>query len=159
MIEGEEMSVKSKRQEKILELIRKYDIETQDELLGRLGEVGIRTTQATVSRDIRDLKLAKVTTPDGAYKYVKSGARAGAGMAKLNTSVIGSITSVDYSSCMLVIKTIPSMASAVAAGIDDMELRQVLGCVAGDDCIIAVARTEEDAAAICRRLRELIRAT
>ena len=114
--------MKSKRQGKILELIKKYDIETQDELIARLAEAGIGATQATISRDILE-----------------------------------SITSADYSLNDLVIKTIPSMASAIAAGIDDMDMREVLGCVAGDDCVIVITRTEDDAAFLCRKFRELIK--
>lgn len=149
--------MKSKRQGKILELIKKYDIETQDELIARLAEAGIGATQATISRDIRELKLTKVTSESGKYKYVRSNAHSGVSMAKFNTSILESITSADYSLNDLVIKTIPSMASAIAAGIDDMDLREVLGCVAGDDCVIVITRTEEDAAFLCRKFRELIK--
>ena len=149
--------MKSKRQGKILELIKKYDIETQDELIARLAEAGIGATQATVSRDIRELKLTKVTSESGKYKYVRSNAHSGVSMAKFNTSILESITSADYSLNDLVIKTIPSMASAIAAGIDDMDMREVLGCVAGDDCVIVITRTEEDAAFLCRKFRELIK--
>ena len=151
--------MKSKRQTKILELIKKYDIETQDELLGRLREEGFNATQATISRDIRDLKLTKVTTERGVYKYIRSGTHTGVTMAKFNTSILQSITSADYSLNNLVIKTIPSMASAIAAGIDDMDMREVLGCVAGDDCVIVITRTEDDAAFICQRFREIIQST
>ena len=149
--------MKSKRQGKILELIKKYDIETQDELLARLAEVGFSATQATISRDIRELKLTKVTSDSGKYKYIRSNTHSGVSMAKLNTSILESITSADYSYNDLVIKTIPSMASAIAAGIDDMDMREVLGCVAGDDCVIVITRTEEDAAFLCRKFRELIK--
>lgn len=149
--------MKSKRQGKILELIKKYDIETQDELIARLAEAGIGATQATISRDIRELKLTKVTSESGKYKYVRSNAHSGVSMAKFNTSILESITSADYSLNDLVIKTIPSMASAIAAGIDDMDMREVLGCVAGDDCVIVITRTEEDAAFLCRKFRELIK--
>ncbi len=149
--------MKSKRQGKILELIKKYDIETQDELIARLAEAGISATQATISRDIRELKLTKVTSESGKYKYVRSNAHSGVSMAKFNTSILESITSADYSLNDLVIKTIPSMASAIAAGIDDMDMREVLGCVAGDDCVIVITRTEEDAAFLCRKFRELIK--
>ncbi len=149
--------MKSKRQGKILEMIKKYDIETQDELIARLAEAGIGATQATISRDIRELKLTKVTSESGKYKYVRSNAHSGVSMAKFNTSILESITSADYSLNDLVIKTIPSMASAIAAGIDDMDMREVLGCVAGDDCVIVITRTEEDAAFLCRKFRELIK--
>lgn len=149
-------AVKGKRQGKIIELVNRYDIETQDDLLEKLRLEGFTVTQATISRDIRDLKLTKVTGDGGAYKYVMPQPAAGLNAAKLNVSIISSITSADYAGNLIVIKTIPSMASAIAAGIDGMDLREVLGCVAGDDCVIAVTRTEEDAGAICNKIRELI---
>ena len=149
--------MKEKRQEKILELVGRYEIGTQDDLIERLRTSGFPATQATVSRDIRDLRLTKVQSSDGVYRYVQQSAGGDAGVNKLNVQIFSSVRSADYAGNIVVIKTIPSMASAVAAGIDEMELREVLGCVAGDDCIIAVTRTENDASAICNRLRELIR--
>lgn len=149
--------MKGKRQSKILELIRKYDIETQDDLIERLRQEGVSVTQATISRDIRDLKLTKVNTVSGAYKYVQPQSGSGLNMTKLNIPILSSVTSADYSQNIIVIKTIPSMASAIAAGIDGMDIREVLGCVAGDDCVIVITRTEDDASAICNKLRELIK--
>ena len=148
--------MKGKRQGKIIELINKYDIETQDELMEKLRLEGFSVTQATISRDIRDLKLTKITGGSGVYKYVLPKPPMGINMNKINVSILASVTSADYANNLIVIKTIPSMASAIAAGIDGMELREVLGCVAGDDCVIAVTRTEDDAEVICNKIRELI---
>lgn len=148
--------MKGKRQSKIIELINKYDIETQEDLIEKLRLEGFEVTQATVSRDMRDLKLTKVTDAKGAYKYVQSKGASGSGVSMFNVPILSSVTSADYAGNILVIKTIPSMASAIAAGIDGMEIRSVLGCVAGDDCVIVITRTEEDASSICNRIRELI---
>ncbi len=149
--------MKGKRQAIILELIGRYDIETQDDLIEKLRLEGFDATQATISRDIRDLKLTKVSTGNGAYKYVQPRENDGLSMTKLNVTILSSVRSADYAQNIIVIKTIPSMASAIAAGIDGMSIREVLGCVAGDDCVIVITRTEDDASAICNRLRELIR--
>ena len=151
--------MKGNRQSKIIELINRYDIGTQDDLLEKLRLEGFTVTQATVSRDIRDLKLTKVAGADGAYKYVQSKNSSGLNISILNVPILSSVTSADYAGNIIVIKTIPSMASAIAAGIDGMEMREVLGCVAGDDCVIVIVRTEDDAALICNKIRELIMMT
>ena len=153
------MGMKTRRQEKILELIEKHDVETQDDLMEKLRCEGFSVTQATISRDIRDLKLTKVTTERGVYKYISAASRTDVSAVRLNSSIIGSITGVDYALNDLVIKTIPSMAPAIAAGIDGMATHEILGCVAGDDCVIAITRTEDDAALLCERIRELIKTT
>ncbi len=151
--------MKGKRQEKILEIIGKSDVETQDDLIEMLRQEGFSATQATISRDIRDLKLTKVPTGDGSYKYIQPQASAGLNLSKLSIPIFSSVTSADYAGNIIVIRTIPSMASAIAAGIDGMDIREVLGCVAGDDCVIVITRTEDDSSAICNKLRELIKMT
>lgn len=148
--------MKWKRQNKIIEIIGKYDIETQDDLIEKLRLEGFSVTQATVSRDMRDLKLTKVTDERGVYKYVQPRSTA-SNISMLGGPILSSMTSADYAGNIVVIKTIPSMASAIAAGIDEMDIRSLLGCVAGDDCVIVVARTEDDAASLCNKLRELIK--
>lgn len=137
--------MKKSRHEKMLELISKYEIDTQDELMMRLRESGFQVTQATVSRDMRELKIAKMTTGKGTYRYVlPRQADADSGM-KLNTTLTDSIISVDYAGHLVVLKTRPGLANAVAAGIDSMNLPQILGCVAGDDTIVIVSREEASA--------------
>ena len=105
--------MKGKRQEKILEIIRTNDIETQEELTKKLSEAGFSSTQGTISRDIRELKLTKVTGANGKQKYAEN---------------------------ILVIKTVPGMAMACAAAIDSISLHGVLGCIAGDDTIMCVVK-------------------
>lgn len=156
-MKGRESAMKKNRQEKMLELISRYEIETQDELIERLREHGYEVTQATVSRDIRELKIAKMTTGRGTYRYVlpkHSQAETG---TRFSVSVLDSIVSVDHANNLVVIRTYPGLANAVGVGIDGMNLQRVLGCVAGDDTILLVARDEESACAIEERLEELLR--
>ena len=118
--------MKGKRQEKILEIIRTNDIETQEELTKKLSEAGFSSTQGTISRDIRELKLTKVTGANGKQKY-----------APIQTE---GILHMDNAENILVIKTVPGMAMACAAAIDSISLHGVLGCIAGDDTIMCVVK-------------------
>ena len=149
--------MKKHRQEKLLELIAHYEIDTQDELIERLREHGYEVTQATVSRDIRELKIAKMTTGKGTYRYVlpkQSEAKVG---MRFSTTLIDSIVSVDHACNIVVLKTYAGLAQAVAVGIDGMNMQQVLGCVAGDDTIMIVSRDVECATVIAERIRELMK--
>lgn len=152
--------MKKNRQEKLLEVISRYEIDTQDELIAILRDHGYDVTQATVSRDIRELKITKMPTGKGTYRYVlpKHSEKGQPMTMKLGTTLIDSIVSVDSACNIVVIKTYAGLASAVAAGIDHMNLNQVLGCVAGDDTIMIVSRDEEAASAISTRLRTLMNA-
>lgn len=141
----------------MLELISRYEIETQDELIDRLREHGYDVTQATVSRDIRELKIAKMTTGRGTYRYVlPKHPQTGTGM-RFSATLVDSIISVDYACNMVVLKTYPGLANAVAVGIDGMNMQQILGCVAGDDTIMIVTRDEEAARMISDRLHDLLK--
>ncbi len=150
--------MKSQRQERILELISKYEIETQEDMMSRLQEDGFRVTQATVSRDLKELKLTKTLTARGTYRYSVSSGRYHAGNAKLNNAMVDSIISVDYSLNNVVIKTYPGLAQAVASAIDALNMHSVLGSVAGDDTIIIVTRSEESSVDISRTITELMKA-
>lgn len=150
--------MKAKRQAKILELIQKYDIETQEELSSLLDGAGFQVTQATVSRDIRELKLTKVVG-DGRQKYVYSAER-DQGMADKYARVLREgFVSMDAAGNILVIHTVSGMASAVGAAVDAMEIREIIGSIAGDDTLMCVVRTGDDAVDIMRRLRKLVGAT
>lgn len=149
--------MKKNRQEKMLELISRYEIETQDELIEKLRESGIDVTQATVSRDIRELKIAKLTTGKGTYRYVLPRHAEDTPTIKFSAALTDSIVSINYAVNLAVIKTYPGLASAVAAGIDRMNLHQILGCVAGDDTILVVTQDEECASAFAEQVRELLR--
>lgn len=150
-----EFKMKIKRHNKILEIIENYNIETQEELIDKLRLAGYDVTQATVSRDIRELKLLKVMSDNGGYKYVVPG---GSGDSKhiYSKAIDGSIKSVEHSCNNIVVKTYPGMANAVAARIDSFHESDIMGSVAGDDCIIMVARSHEAAMIISQKLREMI---
>lgn len=149
--------MKKRRQEKLLELISAFEIETQDELIDRLRDHGFEVTQATVSRDIRELKIYKMTTGRGTYRYVlpKQSEETGNSM-KFGSTIIGSIVSVNVALNIVVLKTFAGLAQAVAVGIDGMKMEQILGCVAGDDTIMIVARNEQSAAEISDHLHTLL---
>lgn len=149
--------MKKHRQEKMLELISKYEIDTQDELIERLRDHGFEVTQATVSRDVRELKISKMTTGKGTYRYVlpKQSAEKTPGM-KFSNTLIDSIVSVDHACNIVVLKTYAGLAQAVAVGIDGMSMHQILGCVAGDDTIMIVSRDESCATEIADRVRTLM---
>ena len=149
--------MKKNRHEKIVEIVEKYDIETQDELIEHLRKIGYEVTQATVSRDIRELKLTKVMTDKGSYSYRLPKNNEALGNFKFNHALAESITSVDFALHTVVIKTFPGMAQAVAVGIDNLMLPVILGCVAGDDTIIVIARTAEAAADLNTKIKEIIR--
>ena len=149
--------MKRNRQEKLLELISRYEIETQDELIGRLRENGYEVTQATVSRDLKELKLTKAMTAHGGYRYALNTGRTRMGAVHLNNAMADSIVQVDYSMNTVVIKTYPGLASAVAGGIDRMDLNQILGCVAGDDTIMVVTRDVDCAEHLAKRIHDLLR--
>lgn len=150
--------MKSERQARILELITKFEIETQDDMMNRLREEGFAVTQATVSRDLRELHLTKSLTSRGTYRYSVAPARHSmSNNVKLNTAMIDSITHVDYSMNNVVLKTYPGMAQAVASGIDAMNMPNILGSVAGDDTIIIVTRDVESSKVISERLISMIK--
>lgn len=152
--------MKKSRQEKILELVSLYCIDTQDELIDRLKESGYDVTQATVSRDIRALNLIKVQTEQGIYRYVLprgEGISADERKDPRNTSNHALfIVSVAYAMNNVVVKTTAGMASAVALFLDDTYHNMMLGSVAGDDTVIVVTRSEEDSHRLCNYLSNMI---
>ena len=148
--------MKTKRQSKILELIKKNDIETQDELLSYLLEDGFAVTQATVSRDIREMKLTKIATSGGKQKYTVLNAL-GDDMSEKYVRVLkDGYVSMDMAQNILVIKTVSGMASAVCASIDAMHIHEIVGSIAGDDTIMCAIRTTEDTVAIMKKIRKIV---
>ncbi|MDD6638593.1 MAG: arginine repressor [Lachnospiraceae bacterium] len=148
--------MKTKRQTKILELIQKHDIETQEELSAYLTREGFQVTQATVSRDIRELKLTKIAMDNGRQRYAVL-SDADTGMAEKLVRVLREgFVSMDYAGNILVIKTVSGMASAVGAAVDAIKLSEIIGSIAGDDTLMCVIRTEEDAVNIMNKLRKLV---
>ncbi len=149
--------MKKNRQEKLLELISRYEIDTQDDLIDRLRENGYDVTQATISRDIRELKIAKMTTGKGTYRYVLPKHMEPGSGVNFSAALIDSITHVDCAQNLVVLKTYPGLASAVAGGIDRMNLQQILGCVAGDDTILVVTRDNDCAEMLSDQMHDLLR--
>ena len=144
--------MKKGRQEKILELINKYDIETQEVLLAKLSEEGFEVTQATVSRDIRALKLSKVSCGNGRQKYVAVKQDDTHLSAKYSRVLKDGFVSMDKAQNILVIKTVSGMAMAVAAAVDAMEMEEIVGSIAGDDTIMAAIRTTEDVEVVMKKI-------
>ena len=147
--------MKTKRQTKILELIQKHDIETQEELSAYLEQEGFVVTQATVSRDIRELKLTKIATENGRQKYAVLTDADTSLMDKYVRVLQEGLVSIDIAENILVIHTVSGMASAVGAAVDAMKLPELLGSIAGDDTIICVIRSGEAAEKIKKILLSL----
>lgn len=147
--------MKSRRHAKILEIITKYNIETQEELSDRLEKEGFHVTQATVSRDIRELKLTKVAGTSGRQKYVALN-ESQADMREKYTRIFqNGFVSMDMAQNILVIKTASGMAMAVAAALDAMNYDEIVGSIAGDDTIMCAVRTVEDTERLMERLRRI----
>ena len=148
--------MKTKRQTKILELIKKNDIETQEELLEFLVKDGFAVTQATVSRDIREMKLTKIATSSGKQKYAALNETSDDMSEKFVRVLRDGYVSMDMAQNILVIKTVSGMAGAVCASIDAMQFHEIVGSIAGDDTIMCAIRSTEDAVAIMKRLRKIV---
>ena len=148
--------MKVNRHAKIVELINKYQIETQEELAERLNEAGFGVTQATVSRDIRDLKLTKVPMENGRNKYaVLQSEQNGLGEKYIRIIQDGFV-SMDMAQNILVIKTVSGMAMAVAAALDAMKWSEVVGTIAGDDTIMCAVRSVDDTILLMDKLNKLL---
>lgn len=148
--------MKIARHSKIIELINKYDIETQEELADKLRKEGFQVTQATVSRDIRELKLTKMAVEGSAQKYVVVQNTDGLMSDKYLRVLRDGFVSIDRAENILVIKTVSGMAMAVAAAIDALQWSEIVGSIAGDDTIMAAIRTKDDALLVMDKIRRLI---
>ena len=149
--------MKSQRQAKIMEIITNRDIETQEHLLQELNKAGFRSTQATISRDIKELRIVKELTSFGTYRYTAATDEvSNTFSSKLNTIFRECITSFDYAQNMLVIRTLPGLASAAASAIDAMNMSVVVGTIAGDDTVFIVMRDANAAAAFCGEIKNLL---
>ena len=149
--------MKRERHEVVVDLINKYDIETQEELAAYLRQEGFDVTQATVSRDIRELKLSKISAGGGRQKYIiLSGDDTDLGDKYIRVLRDGFV-SMNMAQNILVIKTVQGMAMAVAAAVDAMKLPEIVGCIAGDDTIMAAMKTVEDTRAVMYKLEDIIK--
>ena len=148
--------MKRNRHDKIIEIIASNVVETQEQLASLLKEAGYDVTQATVSRDIRQMKLAKQATEDGKYKYVYTTADSDVMQDKYVSVLRAGYVSMDVAQNLLVIKTVSGMAMALAAAIDALDFPQIVGCIAGDDTIMIAIKTSEEAVEVMEELRTLM---
>ena len=150
--------MKQKRQEKILEIISKYDVDTQQRLIELLEENGFSSTQATLSRDIRELRLVKVMTDKGIYKYdVASQDKVSELSTKFRSIFSEAVVSIDYAYHIVVLKCHNGMANAACAALDNMKIRDVVGSLAGDDTIFVLLRNEQQALKLMNEIRQNIK--
>lgn len=148
--------MKKVRHQQIVDIINKYDIETQEELAGYLKDAGFLVTQATVSRDIRELKLSKVPAGNGKQKYVVL-KQDDAHMEDRFIRVLrDGFVSMDMAQNILVVRTVSGMAMAVAAAIDALHFKEVVGCIAGDDTIMIAVRTIEDTRMLMDKIHKMM---
>lgn len=148
--------MKIERHSKIVELIGKYEIETQEELADRLNEAGFNVTQATVSRDIRELKLSKIPGENGRQKYSVLKKISDIPGEKYVRILKDGFAGMDMAQNILVIKTVSGMAMAVAAALDALHFDEIVGCIAGDDTIMCAVRTVDDTILLMDKIRKLV---
>lgn len=149
--------MKSKRQSKIMEIIANRNVETQEQLLALLQAEGFRGTQATISRDIKELRIVKELTNLGTYRYSAPNSDVvNSFSTRLNTIFRECVTGFDYAQNIIVIRTLPGLASAAGSAIDSMSMSMVVGTLAGDDTVMVVMRDNNAAAAFCGEIRNLI---
>ena len=149
--------MKSQRQAKIMEIISTRNVETQEQLLEALQDAGFRSTQATISRDIKELRIVKELTTLGTYRYTTVAKEVPSTFSnRLNTIFRECVTHYDYAQNIVVIHTLPGLASAAGSAIDSMNMSVILGSIAGDDTVFVVMRDSNSAAAFCGEIKNLI---
>lgn len=151
--------MKNARQQKILELIEKYDIDTQDTLIKKLGEEGFNVTQTTASRDIRQLNLVKGMSANGTYKYIapSSHITKESKTPVLNSAITDAVVKIEAAANIVVVKTFSGMANAIAVCFDALAHDDIVGCVAGDDTILLVAKTPEMGLKLEEELKDIVK--
>ena len=149
--------MKNARQMAILSIIEKDSIETQEELAAKLRDLGIVVTQATVSRDIKELRLLKVLTPDGSYKYATVDKAEHGVSERLVRMFIDSVLSISHAENLIVIRTLPGSANAAGEAIDSMRWPEVLGTISGDNTIFVAVRSAAEAPAVVEKFQEILK--
>ena len=147
--------MKTKRQNEIIRLIDSCDIETQEELASELRERGYKVTQATISRDIRELRLIKAAAKGGGFKYAKPEKHESAVSERLTRILTDSLVNVDASGNIIVVKTLSGSANVAAEAIDNLGWPEILGSIAGDNTVFIAVRNETDTAGISERISRL----
>lgn len=148
--------MKIQRHAKIVELINQYDIDTQEELARRLNEAGFRVTQATVSRDIRELRLTKVAVDGGRQRYMVMNTPSSELDEKYLRILRDGFVSMDMAQNILVIRTVSGMAMAVAAAMDALNWKEIAGCIAGDDTIMCAIRSADDTLLVMDKIQKIL---
>ncbi len=148
--------MKNGRHRKILEIIRGHDVETQEELIGKLAECGYIVTQATVSRDIKELRLVKIPSGSGRYKYAETGGATTVNSAKFLNLFAENVTSVDRGQNIVCIKCLTGMAQAVCASFDKLHWENIVGTLAGEDTIFILCRTEKAAQELAEEMERML---
>lgn len=147
--------MKNARQKKIIELIEEQDIDTQETLITRLAECGIVATQTTISRDIRELKLVKGMTGKGTYKYILPNVKRENNVPVLSSAITDAVIKIEAARNIVVVKTFPGMANALAVCVDTLEHPHIVGSVAGDDTILLVIKDDETANMVEEKLKNV----
>lgn len=148
--------MKIARHAKIIELINQYDIETQEDLADKLQQAGFQVTQATISRDIRQLKLTKIARGNGKSKYAVVESQHKEPGDKYVRVLKDAFVSMDMAQNILVIKTVSGMAMAAAAVVDGLQWPEIVGCIAGDDTIMCAIRTVDDTMIVMEKIRKML---
>ena len=150
--------MKSNRQAMILELIAQQDIETQNQMMEALRQRGIKSTQATLSRDIKELRLVKELSPSGAYRYVAAARDELSDYdVRLRKIFRECVISYGIAQNLVVLRTLPGLANAAASALDNMSVPDLVGSIAGDDTVLSVCETPETAKLVCSRLESIIK--
>lgn len=145
--------MKGLRQQKILEIIRNYDIDTQEALIAKLAEAGYIVTQTTISRDINQLKLVKAVTASGAYKYIVPDVKRENNRTVMNSALTDAVIKIEAARNIVVVKTLSGMANAIAVCVDSLNHDDIVGSVAGDDTIIIVTKDDDVADTMAGNLK------
>lgn len=149
--------MKTERQAQILTLIAQQDIETQNQLMEALRQQGIRSTQATLSRDIKELRLIKELSPNGGYRYSAPAREEGSDhLSRLRKIFRECVVRVDYAGNLVVIHTLPGLANAAASAMDNMDIPSLVGTIAGDDTVFLALKSPSDAERFCQDIEELM---
>lgn len=149
--------MKTQRQEKILDIISSHFVETQEQLLQELRSCGFRSTQATISRDIKELRIVKELSADGSYHYTAASREKGKPFSgRLNAIFQECVTSCDVAQNLVVLKTMPGLASAACSAVDTMTLPEIVGTLAGDDTALVILRDNTAAATFAHEIQQLI---
>jgi transcriptional regulator of arginine metabolism len=147
---------KGQRHIKIRDIITNNEVETQDDLVEQLRQAGFNVTQATVSRDIKELHLVKVPMLDGRYKYSLPADQRFNPLQKLKRALMDSFVNIDLSENLIVMKTLPGNANSIGALIDNLDWPEIMGTICGDDTILIICKNKEESSGVTERLLEML---